>query len=66
MRLGTSEILLILSLALLIFGSSKLPQLGDAMGRSIRNFRKAMTGRAEAEPEAGVAVVPVDRARGGR
>jgi sec-independent protein translocase protein TatA len=61
MRLGTSEILLILSLALLIFGSSKLPQLGDAMGRSIRNFRKAMTGRPDAEPEAIVARVPVER-----
>jgi sec-independent protein translocase protein TatA len=60
MRLGTSEILLILSLALLIFGSSKLPQLGDAMGRSIRNFRKAMTGRVE-EPEPIVARVPVER-----
>jgi hypothetical protein len=31
------------------------------MGRSIRNFRKAMTGRPDAEPEAIVARVPVER-----
>jgi len=41
MRLGFGEILLILFVVLLIFGSSKLPQLGDAFGKTIRNFKKA-------------------------
>jgi sec-independent protein translocase protein TatA len=44
MRLGTSEMLLILSVALLLFGANKLPQLGDAFGKSIRNFKKAASG----------------------
>jgi sec-independent protein translocase protein TatA len=35
------EILLILVIALVVFGPSKLPQLGDALGKGIRNFKKA-------------------------
>lgn len=41
MRLGFGEILAILVIALLVFGPSKLPQLGDALGKGIRNFKKA-------------------------
>ena len=53
MRLGTTEILLILMVVLLLFGANKLPQLGDALGRGIKNFRKATDGRdPPAEPEA--------------
>ena len=44
MRLGFGEILLILAVALLIFGPSKLPQLGEALGKGIRNFRKSSEG----------------------
>ncbi len=50
MNLGFGEILVILVVALLIFGPSKLPQLGDALGKGIRNFKKATT--AEDEPPA--------------
>ncbi len=41
MRLGFGEILLILAIALLVFGPSKLPQLGEALGKGIRSFKKA-------------------------
>jgi sec-independent protein translocase protein TatA len=41
MRLGFGEILVILVIALVVFGPSKLPQLGDALGKGIRNFKKA-------------------------
>ncbi len=41
MRLGFGEILLILVIALVVFGPKKLPQLGDALGKGIRNFKKA-------------------------
>jgi sec-independent protein translocase protein TatA len=44
MRLGFGEILIILIVTLLIFGPSKLPQLGDALGKGIRSFRKATDG----------------------
>ena len=40
-RLGTTELLLILGIALLIFGPTKLPKLGKAMGQTIGNFRKS-------------------------
>ncbi len=41
MRLGAGEMLVVLVIALLVFGPNKLPQLGDALGRGIRNFKKA-------------------------
>lgn len=38
---GTPEILLILVIALLIFGPQKLPELGKSLGRAIREFKRA-------------------------
>jgi twin arginine-targeting protein translocase, TatA/E family len=38
---GVWELVLILLIVVVIFGVGKLPQLGDALGRSIRNFKKA-------------------------
>lgn len=39
--LGTQEIILILVVAVVIFGVGKLPQIGDSMGKAIRNFKNA-------------------------
>lgn len=39
--LGMQEILVILALALLIFGPRKLPEIGKTLGRSLGEFRKA-------------------------
>ena len=39
MRLGTMEILLILVLALVIFGGGKIAGVGKALGQSIREFK---------------------------
>lgn len=47
---GTSELLIILGVAVLIFGPSKLPKLGAAIGESIRNFRRGVRPE-DAEPE---------------
>jgi len=49
MRLGFGEILVVLVIALLVFGPTKLPQLGDALGKGIRNFKKAQAGMDEDE-----------------
>ena len=38
-NLGTGELLIILMVVVLIFSSSKLPALGDALGRRLRNFK---------------------------
>lgn len=40
--LSTSELLVILLVIIVVFGASKLPQLGDALGRSIKNFKSAV------------------------
>jgi TatA/E family protein of Tat protein translocase len=41
--IGTPEILLILVIALLLFGPRKLPDLGKSLGRAIREFKRAST-----------------------
>jgi len=41
-KLGLPEILVILAIALLIFGPSKLADLGKGLGEGIRNFKSAM------------------------
>jgi TatA/E family protein of Tat protein translocase len=41
--LGFQEILLILVLALLIFGPRKLPEIGRSLGKSLGEFRRATT-----------------------
>ena len=40
--LGPMELLLILIIVLVIFGASRLPQLGKGLGEGIRNFKQAM------------------------
>ena len=49
MRIGTTELLLLLALALLIFGGSKLSGLGKALGTSIREFKKETSSVTETE-----------------
>ena len=42
MRLGTTEIILIIVLALVLFGGSKIAGLGGALGKSIKDFKTAV------------------------
>ena len=44
MRFGPLEIGLILVIVLIVFGVGKLPQIGGAVGKSIKEFRKARDG----------------------
>jgi sec-independent protein translocase protein TatA len=44
MDLGWPEILLILVVVMIVFGVGKLPQVGGAIGKGIREFRKAQRG----------------------
>jgi sec-independent protein translocase protein TatA len=41
MRMGFGEILIVAVVVLLVFGANKIPQLGDALGKGIRAFRKS-------------------------
>jgi len=41
MRLGIPELLVILFIVILIFGASRLPELGKGIGKGIKNFKEA-------------------------
>ena len=43
-NVGWTEMVLILLAILLLFGGSKLPQLGKGLGEGIRNFKKGIKG----------------------
>jgi len=41
--MGMGELIIVLIVVLLVFGANKIPQLGDGLGRAIRNFKKGMS-----------------------
>jgi sec-independent protein translocase protein TatA len=45
--IGVPELLVILVVALIIFGPGRLPEIGGALGKGIRDFKKAFEGRDE-------------------
>ncbi len=49
--LGMPELIIILVIILIIFGAGKLPQIGDGMGKAIRNFKKATREKTDNEPD---------------
>lgn len=51
MNLGVPEIILILVVALLFFGPSRLPSLGKSVGEAIRGFKKGISGTPEDDTE---------------
>jgi len=50
-KMGGWEIGLILVIILIVFGVGKLPQVGGAIGKGLRSFKKAQSGEDEAEAE---------------
>ena len=50
-HIGPWEIALILVIILIVFGVGKLPQVGGALGKGIRTFRKAQRGEDDDEEE---------------
>ncbi len=46
-RMGGWEIALILVIILIVFGVGKLPQVGGAIGKGLRSFKKAQSGEDE-------------------
>jgi len=45
------HLLVILFIALLVFGPKKLPELGKGLGEGIRSFKESMNGKPEASKE---------------
>jgi sec-independent protein translocase protein TatA len=48
--LGMPELLIILVIILIIFGAGKLPQIGEGMGKAIRNFKNSTSDKENKEP----------------
>ena len=49
--LGPLELIIILVIVMMVFGVGKLPQVGSAMGKAIREFRKSQSGEEEEAKE---------------
>ena len=50
--IGTSELLVLLFIVLLVFGAGKLPQVGKQLGRAIQEFKKGIQAKDETEKPA--------------
>jgi sec-independent protein translocase protein TatA len=44
MKIGTTELLVILAIVVLIFGPTQIPKLSRMLGKSIKNFRESVSG----------------------
>jgi sec-independent protein translocase protein TatA len=49
--IGMTELIIILVIVLVIFGAGKLPEVGSALGKGIKNFKSAMTDQEKAAQE---------------
>ena len=45
--MGTSELLIILGIVVVLFGARRLPELGSGVGKAIRNFKAGISGKDE-------------------
>jgi sec-independent protein translocase protein TatA len=46
---GMPELMIILVIVLVVFGAGRLPEIGSALGKSIKNFKRATDGKDEIE-----------------
>jgi len=46
------DMLIVLLIVVILFGGSKIPQLGAGLGKGLRSFKKALEGKDEEEPSA--------------
>ncbi len=45
--IGVPELVIVLVIVMIVFGVGRLPEVGGAMGKAIREFRKSQSGIAE-------------------
>lgn len=48
-NLGWTEVIVVLGVAVLIFGPKKIPELGSALGKTLRGFKEEMNNPSESE-----------------
>ena len=46
-RIGPTELIIILVIVMIVFGVGRLPEIGGALGKSIRSFKRSVTGGDE-------------------
>ena len=54
--IGPPELIIVLVIVLIIFGVGRLPEIGGAMGKAIREFRHAQVGETEGKKPAEIEV----------
>jgi sec-independent protein translocase protein TatA len=57
-NIGAPEIIILLAIALLLFGAKRLPEIGRSLGSGMREFKDSVTGKSE-EPPAQLPPPPV-------
>jgi sec-independent protein translocase protein TatA len=62
-NVGPLEIILVLIVALVVFGPKKLPDLGHSLGKGIREFKGSVTGESDEPPKVEAAPVSSHEAR---
>jgi len=63
--LGVTELIIILVIIVVLFGGSKLPQIGKGIGEAISNFKKATSGNPLIDESHEVASKDTERNKGG-
>ena len=51
--MGFGELMLIMIIVVVVFGATKLPQLGDGLGKAIKNFKRAVNSQNEIDVSPG-------------
>ena len=60
-QIGVPGVILIILVALLLFGPKKLPELGRAAGRTLKEFKDSVSGLSDDKKEADATTKDVDR-----
>jgi sec-independent protein translocase protein TatA len=62
-KLGMGELIIILLIVVVLFGASRLPQLGKGLGEGIRSFKKSFGGEDEDKPSTPTGTQDQDQSR---
>ncbi len=61
-NIGPLEIIVVLIIALVVFGPKRLPELGNSLGRGIREFKESVTGENKDDDEEDVKAISATQA----
>jgi sec-independent protein translocase protein TatA len=59
-NIGLPEILIVLVIALIVFGPKRLPEMGRSLGRGIREFKNSVTGQDEEDEPREIERAPLE------